>query len=311
MGPKVFVQDHRNRDGLRGAAANAMRYAMGNIDLGVEDWQAKDRVTPALETWCRRWLGAVGLGDTGYRSDYNDKLMNFLKNDGDAGSEYGLLGLMSLTVLAVAVFWWQPNEDWWRLCLFGGCIFAGICYSVAWMPWNDRFLLGPFAILAAASVCLVYRYFARSRIVLSALLVLSLYSAIVYPLVSINKRPCDLIVSLTDRRQQEFKERPSMLPVYEAARAWQKDHPQGRLYLLAGTDSWVLPFLTFSNPFTRPVEESSLPAALGQGLREHLPRALLVLNRGDFVSAGLPLAKIKDFPGEPGTDLYEVTSRGR
>jgi hypothetical protein len=311
MGPEAFVRDHRNRDGLRGAAANAIRYAMGNIDLGVEVWQSPDRVTPALEGWCRRWLGSIGLGNSGYRSDFNDKLMGFLKNEGDAGSEYGPLGLISLTVLAVAVFWWRPGEDWWRLCLSGGCLFAGICYCVAWMPWNDRFLLGPFAILTVASVCLVYRYFARSRVVITALLGLSLYSAIVYPLVSFNKRPGDLIASLTDRTLQEFGERPSMLPVYEAVHAWQRAHPQGRLYLIAGVDSWVLPFLSLSHPFTRPVGENSLPAALRQGLREHLPRALLVLNRGDFNPAGLPLTRIQGFPGEPGTDLYEVASGGR
>jgi hypothetical protein len=311
LGPRDFVQYHRNRDGLRGAAANALRYGMGNINLGIGIWQTPDRLTPALVARCQRWLGSLGLRNLGYHPVFNDAHLRFLKDEGDTGSDYGPLGALDLAVLAVGIFWWRPKEDWWRFWLFGALVFAGICYSVAWMPWNERFLLVPFAALTLALVCLLYRHLAGNRIAPTAFLLLSLYGAIAYPLTSYNKHPSDLITAVTNRTWQEFTERPSMRPAYEATLAWEKAHPQGRLYLLAGSNSWVLPFLTSSHRFVRPLNPNALPGALQDSRQNRQAAALLVLNWPDFHVAGLPLSKIQHFSEEPDTDLYEMTAIGR
>jgi len=309
MGPVAVVRDQSNRDGLRGAAANVIRYAMGNIDLGVEIWQHPDRVTPALESSCLRWLPALGMANAGYRSDFNDGNMGFLVNFGDAGSNYGPLGTIGLCCVALAAFWWRPGEDWWRMCAFGGLLFAGICWAVAWMPWNDRFLLVPFAVVSVGFVALVYRYFPGNQAVAAGLLALLLYPAIAYPLVSYNKRPADLIAAVADRPRQEFKERPSMQAVAEGAQDWRAAHPGGRLYLLAGGESWVLPFFMGSGRDTVPVETGTLEALLRDGPADGRPSALLILNRPDFLATGTPLTVIRTFSGEASTELCEIALR--
>jgi hypothetical protein len=311
MGPAAVVQNHRNRDGLRGAAANAVRYALGNIDLGIEAWQAPDRVTPTLESACRGLLGRLGLAESGYRSDFSDPQLAFLKNPGDSQSDYGLPGTACLAVLVLAACRWRPDEDWWRMCLFGGTVAAGICYSIAWMPWNDRFLLVPFALVTLALVSLVQRHFPGSRWASGALLLLFGYSAVAGPLLSTNFRPGDLIASVTDRTRKEFKDRPPMLPVYEAARSWQEAHPQGRIHLLAGVDSWVLPFLMLPNHAVRPLGMDPSRADLRKTLSGGGPSALLVLNHADFDTSGLPLAVLQSFPGDAGAELFEVTQGTR
>ena len=309
LGPTAFERDHRNRDGLRGAAASAIRYAMGNLCLGVEIWQAPDRVTPRLEASCGRLLKWTGLRNVGYRSDFDDNRIVFSKT-GDSGSDYGPLGVVCLGVLALGAVWWRPQDDWWRFWGFAALAFSGICYSVAWMQWNDRFLLVSFGVLTVALVCLVYGHLAGHGLVTGSVLLLSLYAAVAYPLVSYNKRPADLVACLADRTVEEFKERSSLQPAYDAAHSWQQAHPGGRLYLVAGEDSWILPFLTFSRQFTWPVRSESLPAVLGKSLRDPFPSALLVMDRGDFVATGLPLSEIRAFPGG-NTWLFEVAPGGR
>jgi hypothetical protein len=306
MGPEDIVRDNANHDGARGAVANAIRYAFGNIDLGVEEWQAPDRLTPLLETTCRRWLSILSLTNAGCRSDFSDKRLEFLKNNGDSGSGYGLAGFAGLLVLFLAAFWWRTGDDWWRMCAFGGTVATGICCTVAWMEWNDRFLMVPFAIFTLALVSLVYRCLAGNKWAIGTLVLLFAYSAVAGPLLSFNKRPGDLVSCLMDRRRQEFKERPFMFSVFEAERTWCATHPRDRLYLLAGVDSWVLPFLTPPNRFVLPVGIDTTPAELKAILGRGPPAGLLVLDRTDFNPSGLPLTEIQSFPGKPGTNLFEV-----
>ena len=306
LGSAGFVQANRNRDGARGAAANGIRYALGNVNLGVEAWQDPDKVTPVLEDTCRRLLVATHLAEAGHRgSDADDARMRFLKNGFDSASDFGPLGTLCILTLGGALVFWRPRELWWRLSIFAGVTVATVCFSVAWMPWNNRFLLLPFVSLAIALVSLVRRYSGFRQWPLWILGAASAYSGVVYPLLSFNKRPIDLIDSVFHRRTEEFKERPTMEPVMATVQAWRAAHPNQTLWLLAGSDSWVLPFFLNRGPKAKIIHSTELASEFGKIQPPETGPALLVLNRPDFRPIGLPLRLAEGFPSENGSGLYE------
>ncbi len=306
LGPPDFVQIHQNRDGLRGGVANGIRYIMENVNSGMEAWEKPDRLTPRLEEWCREILSEVGLEDAGYRNPgFDDANMHFLKMGYDSVSDFGPLGTICLMVLALAVFWWQPRELWWQLSIFAGITAAGLCYSIAWMPWNNRFLVLPFASLAVALVSLAARSANNRPWQIIAVAGIAAYSAIVYPLLSFNKRPRDLFASVAQRQHQELRERPGMEPLMNTVRALALQKPTTPIWLLAGEDSWVFPLLNEPRLHVEVVTIGNMPAHLAQ-LHPGAPNPLLlVLNRPDFVPDGFPFELVQTFPEEDMTALYE------
>ena len=308
LGPASFVQSHRNQDGLRGAAANGIRYAIGNIDPGAGVWQEPDRVTPVLEGSCRKLLSVLGLANAGHRPGADDATMRFLKDGYDSASDFGPLGTIGMLVLVWALFYWRPNEFWWRLSICAGLAGAAVCYSVAWMPWNSRFLMLPFAALTIALVSAVRRYSGPHPWPLWTLAALSSYAAIAYPLLSFNKRPRDLWDAVQHRQNAEFRERPAMGPIVAAAREWQATHPGQMLGLLPGTDSWVLPFFYDASLKVTIIRSTEL-AAVEAGTPT--PAGLLVLNRPDFQPNGTPFKLVRTFPDESASALYEMGTGSR
>jgi len=106
------------------------------------------------------------------------------------------------------------------------------------------------------------------------------------------------------REAQEFKERPGMLPVVAAVREWREPHPGGDVLMLAGSDSWVLPFLTTGRLAVSPVSSADLKNRISANLAKNIPTAVLILNRADFHRGELPLSKIASFNEESDTALY-------
>lgn len=302
MGPEQFIREHSNNDGVRGATANALRYTMANICIGSEPYCNSNPSSPWFQQQCRYLLQKGGLANVGYRHDYNDNNLVFLSNSWDASSDYGPLGTLCIGIALLALCCWRPNEPWWQLAFAALIIFAAVCYTVAWMPWNNRFLIVPFTLLALSLVSFLQRR--KSRLLSTILLLVSAYGAIVYPLTSFNKRPADLFAALTKHEEQEFKERPSLLPVIAAVREWRTQHPGGEVLLIAGGDSWILPFLTSGLLAVRPVTLNELLPALKKNLTKNAPTLVLVLNRADFRRAGLPLIELTRFKTEADTAIY-------
>ena len=115
LGPPEPAHTHRNNDGTRGTAANFIRYAFGNTNVGIEQWQKPNRVTPVLEAHCLKILRSLGLTNAGYRNDFSDETMRFIKGGSDAGSDFGPMGTCGLVVMLLAACWWRPREAWWQL----------------------------------------------------------------------------------------------------------------------------------------------------------------------------------------------------
>ncbi len=95
LGPPDFVDKHTNRNGLAGAAANAIRYFFGLMNVGVDvahpapfcDW---------LSNNCRALLRSIHLRDIGYYKNITDEKLHFLKDGGEASSDYGPVGMLAL-----------------------------------------------------------------------------------------------------------------------------------------------------------------------------------------------------------------------
>jgi hypothetical protein len=306
LGPEAFVRDHRNNDRLKGAAANTIRYVAANLSTGAEPWLETDMITPWWEQRCRSLLASLRLANVGYRRDYNDTQLRFNQVGWDSASDYGPLGTLALGVALLALGWWRPREMWWQVAVAAWLLLGAVAYSVAWMPWNNRFLLAPFALLSLATVSLAWR--PGWRALRWPLLALAVYSVVAYPLTSFNKRPSDLAGAILRREAQEFKERPGMQRVVAAVREWRERHPDGEVLMLAGSDSWVLPFLTPGRQAVSPVSAAGLEPHILANVAKNIPTAVLILNRADFRRGELPLAKITSFTEERDTFLYAATA---
>ena len=307
LGSPEFIAKHKNEDGLAGAAANAVRYAFGNLNTGVEIWQKPDTITPIFERACRRLLQSVGLKNTGHKHrDYNDENFRFLENGWDSSQDFGVLGTAAVVLALTSLIVWRPRKMWWRLSAFAVLVTGATCYTIAWMPWNNRFLLLPVAALTIA-LTLIATAPSRLRPVWSTLmLVVSAYAAIAYPIQSYNKTPRDLYAGITDRETQTAKERPGMKAVVDAVLTWSKQNPNGRLLLLPGPDSWVLPLFTLERIETEMADETSIITGIDRALGQSQPTLVLPLNRADFEPDLIALRTVARVTEEADTVLYEV-----
>jgi hypothetical protein len=182
-------------------------------------------------------------------------------------------------------------------------------YTVAWMPWNMRFLMPCFVFFALAFVIGEQRWLAGSRLVRVGILAVSAYSAIIPTWFSFNKQPeRDLVDAVTQRDWETYLELSPMSPIVHASRDWLVAHPHGHLLLLASGNSWVLPI--FLNGFNR-VDVLAAPHLAPADLpTPSTPVAVLSLDRDDFdpAAAGAALKLLQKFE-LPGSALYEVAPR--
>jgi hypothetical protein len=244
FGPPAFVRMHSNRDGFRGAVANFARYYIGSVSCGIYRDFLSQSFCVDLEKGARLVLNAAGLANAGYRSDFNDGNLEFQKTGGDDGSDYGIFGWVAFTTSLVIPFV-APMKSRSRPFAMAGLASLGlICITIGWMPWNARFLLLPFSLFAIATMIFAFHDI-RAKSFRRFLQILILFQIAVTPLISYARRPTDLLRSIFNREELAFSERPTLLPVYHALESLAALHP--RIYLMAGSESWVLEFLGMRN----------------------------------------------------------------
>jgi hypothetical protein len=104
-----------------------------------------------------------------------------------------------------------------------------------------------------------------------------------------------------------------MAPVVAGVAAWRAEHPTGRLFLVTGIDSWLLPFFTRKDLRVEPIGLAALPALLAA--ERQGPAALLVLNGPELRPLPDKVAELRRFSPERGTVLYDLapvhTARAR
>lgn len=242
LGPDQ-IRRHRNLDGVSGMLANFIRYTLGSINLGLDAADQQSPIPAKLADLCRAILRTAGLENKGYRWDFNDSNLQFLKVGWEAASDFGPLGTLSLLTAGFVLLSRSAKHILWRMAAAGFASLLLVCATVSWMPWNMRFLLLPFLLFTLVTVIWFTSETANGALGRIVIFVLSLYSAVVFPLYSFNKGPKDLWLSLADRPAMTTKERPAMLEIVRDLETRKAEIGTAPILLCAGGDSWVLPIL--------------------------------------------------------------------
>ena len=311
LGPKGIIDTNVNRDGLAGAMATFIRWCFSNMSVGVDAANHNSPFALWMESVCRDFLRLVGLQNTGYRvsTGDTDENMRFLKLGFDVGSDYGVGGALAILGGLFFLFARRPSDPIWILSATGFATLALTSYLLAWMMWDDRFLVLTFTLLALALSLWVFTLpeTAAGRFVRTVFQVLVVYSAIVYPLFSVAKKPGDLVKAVWHRMDYEMTERPSMLEITRDLRRRLPSIGSTPLLLLAGDDSWTLSVLETPGLHAEGVGNLDLPtlAAAGRdGKGGTRPVYVLLLNRQFNPDLAPSLTLIQKYQ-EPDSALYE------
>jgi len=250
FGDPSFIATISNREGVRGAAANCIRYLFGFVNIGFDSSYSRYRYAAWTASRCRYILRLAGLGNAGYCALWNDRSMLFLKDNMEESTDFGPVGAIAaacalgccLAALGSASI---RRSVFSRLALAGFASLGITCLTVGWMPWNNRFLMLPMILFSVALTLPVVRA-GESRPALSlkiAFLALLLFSAIFIPSRSFNKTPRDLWLSMKRRDYVATKRLPTMLDVVTDVKAIPATFGPSLLLLNAGEGTWVLPVL--------------------------------------------------------------------
>ncbi len=168
--------------------------------------------------------------------------MPFLKDGSDSGSDFGLVGCLALFVGSCVVLRPSFKSPAWVLSAAGFALLVLTSFTVAWMPWNARFLCLSFILFGVSLATLVFeppndRF--RLQLILGLIII---WSAISLPLHCGQRRPFDFWNALFARTDLSFKQKPEIKQVYEDVLNLQISNP-GTWFLVAGENSWTLPFL--------------------------------------------------------------------
>jgi hypothetical protein len=242
LGPAQFVNAHANQDGFRGATANFIRYYLANISTGIDGVDCRSGLPQLLEEKCRLLLGSFNLHDAGCRMDFSDANMPFLKDGSDSGSDFGFVGCVALVVNSLVI--WRPRLKslQWTLDVAGFALLALTCFTVAWMPWNARYLCLSFILFGLSLAILVFESPNDRSWKQIAVGLIIIWSAISLPLHCGQRRPLDFWNSFFARTELSLKQRSEMRKVYEDV-ANLRMNKTDTWFLVAAENSWTLPFL--------------------------------------------------------------------
>lgn len=306
LGPAEILHDNRNRDGMRGAMGNFVRYVVANQNIAVDVANPKSQFPAKLERFTRGALKATGLTDVGYRPDINDATLSIRKDRTEATSDYGLVGGIAILLAIVFVFLGHVRGLRWRLSALGLASLALTSATVAWMPWNARFLMIPFILCSVALTIQILDWSRARRLPAALWFAILLFSALAYPWYSYNKRPKDLWDSLAHRPRMSMKERTNMAEVVGAIDRLGRETPGNVTVLVsAGTDSWTLPLFALRTVRCVPAPKVSSAELQAAAPSAKDPQYLLVLNH-ELDPELLPQLETIGTFTEANTSLYRV-----
>jgi 4-amino-4-deoxy-L-arabinose transferase-like glycosyltransferase len=243
LGPEDFIARHANHDGLQGTLANFIRYYFGNISFAIFDYKGEMHLTSFLEGKCRDLLHSIGLRNVGYSIDANDQTMQFLRSGYDSGADFGLTGCLAMIFCTFLCL--KPRLRSPAFVLAGvGFVQLGLnAWLIAWMPWNDRFLCGSFVAFGVATAMVVFSGRSKHKIITLSSGILVVIAAIRNPALCRERDWSAVKASISHRMDLTFDQHRIGKPVYQEV---LQLHHRGfnDWFLVAGSDSWILPFLT-------------------------------------------------------------------
>lgn len=273
LGPPEDIEFHRNIDGLAGGVGNFVRYFFGNMSIGVDAANPQSPVAGWLTDTGRATLHFLGLNNVGYRRDFNDATFSVLKTGLEAASDYGPVGALALLTALCLFVTRAPRDPLWKICACGLAALAQTCLTVGWMPWNNRFLLLPFMLFGLAFTLFALREGTHLRTRRVLLLVLLLFSAVVYPLHSFNRKPSDLVLAVTHGAALETSERPMVRDIVRDLRDRVRAGETAPLLLTAGKGAWTYDMLKLKHLRVLPIptlNRQTLAAAQARTMSDRL-----------------------------------------
>ncbi len=310
LGDPAYIQFHRNIDGVAGGTANLIRYTFETMNIGVDAANPHSPVPGWLADGCRATLHFLGLDNVGYRRDFNDSKFQVLKIGLEAASDYGPVGALALLLAFGFSVSRRPADPLWKLSAAGLAVLADICLTAGWMPWNNRYLLVPFILFGIALVLYALREGPHAYLRQNLLLLLLVFSTVVYPLHSVNRRPADLLRAFTSRESLTFSERPAMREVVDDLRARVRADASEPLVLTAGEDSWTYDILKIHGLRVLPTPTLNQETLAAAELKTGAGRLLvLLLNRSLDPALAAELTPLNTY-AESDTSLYEWRRAG-
>ena len=283
--------------------ANFVRYYIGNISFGVYSDYGRSTLPGQLETLARYSLATLNLKDAGYRSDFHDSNLQFLKTGTDDSSDFGIFGWLAFTTCLLIPFFAPLCSVAWLTAIAGFCSLAAVCYTIGWMPWNARFLVLPYSLFAIAALIFVFEEMRTLQTPVRRLFVACiLFSLISAPFISQLRQPQDLVRSLRKREELTFSGQTKLLPVFRELTRIAAQYPHPIVYLSADANSWVLEFLRIRNIQWRMVSSLAGLAHSTQAFAGPEPIYLLIL--GVPPPAGLDPADAKQF--DPTDSIWKL-----
>ena len=294
LGPESFISQHANHDGIRGAYANFIRYYFGNISYPINN-------VSFLEDRCRDFLRILGLNNVGYRIDITDQTMQFLRNGYDSGSDFGMIGFLAMLISSLRCLKPDVRNPTFVLAAIGFLQLAINAYFIAWMPWNARFLCGSFVAFGVAIAIMAFG--SRPTPYVAPIFGTLIIAAVIYnPLLCQERNPSSIKAALSHRIDLTFDQQRAKKPVYKAVLALQATGAKD-WFLVGGSNSWVLPFLTINsihwsltpewNQLAKKIKAlntTSSNSQIGSNAQKHI----LVLDRE--LPQDLPYEIVKHFP---------------
>lgn len=257
LGPPDFIRDHANRDGLRGAVANVIRYFYGNLSLGIDGANQQSSLPGTLRKACRSTLQLFHVTNAGYRSDFNDDKLRFLKIGFSSSSDFGLPGAMAMLSGPVLLLRLRSAPILALTAAAGLFSLILIALSIAWMEWNARFLCLPFVLFGIAFAVATFSKPDRHRVFQAGTAFVVIWSAVSSPFLMYNERPADLWNVFHDRERLQFSECTAIRPVYDRVVQLGSAAPRTPWFLVPNENSWTLPFMARQGLGCRPTPQWS------------------------------------------------------
>ncbi|MGE4659225.1 MAG: glycosyltransferase family 39 protein, partial [Arenicellales bacterium] len=256
LGEPAVALAHSNQDGPAGGLANLIRYVFGFINPGWVRSAAIDaNWSQSLEVACRAVLEALHLTDLGFHSYFSDSTVSFRQGGDETSSDFGPFGMAAMAISAWRVIRFRKAQPACWVALAGWFLLVVSASTVAWMPWNMRFLMLPAILFVAATLMTLAPHIEQKPWVFIGVFLMLLYSVIAFPVASTNKRPKDLIDAVQDREMQTLGERRAMRPVFDAVRELSSASPGVPWLLHTGGDSWTLGLLEMRAADVMPAPE--------------------------------------------------------
>jgi len=248
LGPPYYIKMTDDANLITRAIASCIRRLFDNTSLGYESFIHETRIKLVWENICHNIISILNLTDQGFVKvnffTTSEASMRFIIDGSESNCDYGIIGSLSLwlSIILSAVFFIIKSKIKY-FALAATCYFIILNGILGYGPWSNRYSLGAFVLSSA--VLSIFIVALRSKFIYFLFCSIALVSIIATPIYSFNKSPSAIREYIKNRNVSQLYENPLIIPIYNDVHDYIMEKNINTLYIYAGTDSWILPFLQF------------------------------------------------------------------